>query len=508
MFRMQRQDVPGSDARPRPARRPRPVRSAGILFAVFLLAGIGLALAWPGRSFSAPTVLSAVWLLGAAAALALYCVLRTRSLLNPYSLALISFAVCYPLSAVVHFLRDQRELRGYYQLGALSGQHNAYVYASLALVLLALVAFWLGLGVRTGAPKPVKPKPAVASALLLTVSGLFFVAVGLLGVVWLLEGEDIYDVLTTVDRSRYTVGGGTARYAFLSHWYSWGVIFLLLAWVIRGRILSSFRQRVAFGAALFLLPVTIFYVGGRAYIFVWFATFILVLRHFTVRLSRLFIAALLLGYVVIALTISQQRAGAYRGIQPAYIGDYLTDIVDWEYGRFSMIGAGIELVDARGHGWGESTLFGLVYVVAMPYHYFRAPLPIQQPQPAFATMTNYLTGSQLGHIVPGAISDLYYDFGVFGVAVGCYLLGRFVRFAGARYENSHYTGSICFWAYTAVVLAVWTLPLSLTGWVAAVVTDGVPPICLVILEAASRSGVGFDRRSLSDWRACDQHRMG
>ena len=210
-------------------------------------------------------VLAALLLVGSVAIL-LRAAVKTGSFINGYTLVLGTFLLTYPLSAFVHLTGTDYISLGFYEIAALDRHTQIHhVYLSLALVLLAQLALWWGLAPSRPQALPNGPHLVRVRSALLVLAGAVFTLVGVAGTyqLFLSSGELVEDV-ATIDRARQ-LSEGTARYVFMSTWLSWGIIFLLTAFMVsrfsRNHPRISLAALVGGSACMFL---NLFWTGSRA----------------------------------------------------------------------------------------------------------------------------------------------------------------------------------------------------------------------------------------------------
>ncbi len=210
-------------------------------------------------------VLAAV-LLVISAAILLRAAVKTGSFMNGYTLVLGAFLLTYPLSAFVHLTGADYVSLGFYEIAALDAHTQLHhVYLSLALVLLAQLALWLGLA--PGRPRVCSNGPHFVRvrSRLLVLAGVVFTLIGIAGTYLLFSSSgELVENVATIDRTRQ-ISEGMARYVFMSTWLSWGIIFLLTAFLVSrtGRTHPRVTLAVLVGgsACMFL---NLFWTGSRA----------------------------------------------------------------------------------------------------------------------------------------------------------------------------------------------------------------------------------------------------
>ena len=191
---------------------------------------------------------------------------KTGSLMNGSTLVLGTFLMAYPLSAFVHLTGADYVSLGFYNLAALDPHTQLHhVYLSLVLVFLAQLALWWGLAPARPLLSFHTPHIVRVRSTLLVLAGVVFTLAGIAGTYLLFSrsGELLEDI-ATIDRTR-ELEAGTARYAFMSMWLSWGIIFLLTAFLVSRS--SKRHPKLTFAALVggsACILINLLWTGGRA----------------------------------------------------------------------------------------------------------------------------------------------------------------------------------------------------------------------------------------------------
>ena len=161
----------------------------------------------------------------------------------------------------------------------------------------------------------------------------------------------------------------------------------------------------------------------------------------------------------------------------------VADVFDWHAGRFSMVGLSLEMAGYYGHDWGLTMLAPLLQTLNAPFYLLR----LEEPFPVPYAITN-LTGMYLlgdpgrTGIVPGSICELLYSFGIVGVPVGYYLIGRMVAFTSKHAESGATVGGTMVAFYVIILVCTGIIPGTMTTWVYILMIYGFPCILLWALE--------------------------
>lgn len=264
----------------------------------------------------------------------------------------------------------------------------------------------------------------------------------------------VSSIATDLGSSRIiALTGGTARYAFLSHWVTWIITLgALIAISLTGsRNALAVLLIVAIGTTLIVSSLA--WTGGRSMPFVMALSLVL---YALPRLRGLRAIAVLLGgaaalaYIV---AVSQSRSdGLGAGVDP---GNWL----DWEWGRYSIIGTSFEYVRLNGFLYGQ-TFVSAVASAALP---LLGLVGLYPATPDLLTSTDVTSRILFGtydaiHVVPGMSAELYVNFGLVGVAVGYLALGRAAWWVDNALRRTSGALQQVFLYYLGALLAFRTIP--------------------------------------------------
>ena len=398
-----------------------------------------------------------------------------------------SFLFVYTLPAVVHLIGVEGQRRGFHDLVRTDYLPNLEnIYYSLFLTFVAFVALWISLKSSKSAAKKF-PSQLVLHIPFLLVLGVIFTVLGIIGTLELFTGySSLTQGLLVVDRSR-EIGGGVARYAFMSQWLSWGLLFLMVFFLKTN--LGKSRLAVISFAIPFavLIVINIFWTGGRSAAIMALVPGLFLLQRIRTKYSVsavIFVGLLILGYFVIVTLIRNVGSSALSS------DGLVIDVLDWHIGRFSMIGLGVEMVNRYGFAWGSTLFDGIGNTINAPLILLKLPQIVETPQGITSVAGMYLLGDpQITGIVPGTICELYYNFGVFGVAGGYFLIGKLVQKCIKIIQNTRSTGVFTLAVYVIVLICNSFIPGTFTSWVYYLATIGFPVICLFICELLFKKGI-------------------
>jgi len=218
-----------------------------------------------------------------------------------------------------------------------------------------------------------------------------------------------------------------ARVGFFANWFVWAAAFTAI-----GILTSKFSDRHPVARlstiAVFAIAVawSLSWAGGRAEVILMVLTLAIAVWPLLTRGTA---TLAVIGFGVAGVVFSSSTL-ARRTQQYSVQGSSLGAVLDWQSGRFSMIGFAQDYVQQHGLLYGETILSGML---AVPLGVLKL-LGISDGTSNLMSITQ-VTGSSLlrsqdlQYIVPGMTSEWYVNFGPIG-AVGVYAgLGAVIALA-------------------------------------------------------------------------------
>lgn len=440
-------------------------------------------------------VLAAI-LLVISAAILVRAAVKSGSFMNSYTLVLGTFLLTYPLSAFVHLTGTDYVSLGFYEIAALDAHTQLHhVYLSLALVFLAQLALWWGLAPARRASTEMGPHLVRVRSRLLILVGFAFTLIGIAGTTLLFSrsGESLEDI-ATIDSSRQ-LAEGTARFAFMSTWLSWGIIFLLTAFLV-SRIGKN-HPRIAFAALVggsTCILLNLFWTGSRAESLLAVLPLIFVVKKIAPLHFRRFASVIVVGVIgiIVVETIARTTTMLNSGLNDLIQGDISTSqftanqlaaIFDWQMGRYPTISLVFDMVGRYGHALGSTLLQGLTMTINAPATLLHIPLKIPEPVAISALAGQYIYDDpSINGVVPGTLAELYFNFGVLGVFCGFYVIGRVAKYCISAKDSAKDAGTLLLSFYILAMLCVSTIPMTTTIIVYEMVTIGFPIVAFYAIE--------------------------
>jgi oligosaccharide repeat unit polymerase len=398
--------------------------------------------------------------------------------LNFRTLLLLNYVLVVDVSGIVHLSAVPDAPRGFYDLLADIGDPGIElgVYASF----LGLA----GLVVASLQKLPAAPAKDVSlSAPWLVREEKFLVAFLVLALVPL-------GIISTMQLQAYADASGTeriialtdgnARTSYFSNWLTWGVSFLAVA--VAGSRAGRGRLMVFLVGAGATLAITaaLAWTGGRSIIIVMVLPIVLVLLPRLRGVRWLAVPAAAVAAASYMISISQTRSASTGGFNFA-------TWLDWEWGRFSMIGFAQKSMEVHGPLYGETFLAGLSNVFL---GIFRL-VGMYIPNPDLRTSTELsgeliLSSSDQLYVVPGLTAELFLNFGLVGVALGFYFLGRITSWADRKFLEAPTVLAKLTFAYVGTLLVFRTVAADSGSILSYLIYSGFPLIIAALCSKVAR----------------------
>jgi hypothetical protein len=339
---------------------------------------------------------------------------------NIKSLIILNYIAVQAISGIVHLSGSGS--RGYYDLLAQGPTTTLIAVVNCVLGMTALCVACMHARV------PDRQRQAASHTRWLTGSEIRVILFTLM----LITGPALNAMLmlssyvTEIEATRViSLEGGMARYGFLAHWIVWVISFVALLLVGRKERPWPLATVTVVVVAVFLIAVSLRWTGGRSIVLLMALPLILTMLPRLRGFYWLFVPIMCAGLLLNAATISQARSDALVNGQGVKIVNWL----DWEGGRFSLSGFAVDYVNQYGLLYGETFWNGIATVAIAPLKFAGFPVSELGLSSSVQLTGDMLLGDRdITYIVPGLNAELYLNFGLLGVLIGYYLLGRICGF--------------------------------------------------------------------------------
>ena len=394
-----------------------------------------------------------------------------RRLISFSVLAIATYLVVYPLSGIAHLALNNSSSRGYFDLlvNSHGGGLDRLLICGLGFAAL-LLPILLNRDPRRSSPT-LRFTPGMGRATFAI--GIVVLPVAALAVV------QMVDYAQTVDATRIAaLSGGMARVGFASQWITWAVSFIALGFLVRnGGVRGTIPVIVVVVLSIAVIASSLAWTGGRAIVLMMAAPLVLALWpgiRKGARATMIVVASVAFAVFLAVTTVA--RSASYSGA-----GFSLARVLDWEVGRYSMLGYSVDRVDAVGILWGETLAEGALQVPRGLFQFAGLTLP-----PGFRSVTQ-ITGAdllgdpRLNYIVPGMTAETYLNFGVLGVVTAYFVLGWLITKVDRLLETSGDPALRLASAYLGVLLVFCTFSSQSGAGFNYLLFTGFPVVLLLVV---------------------------
>lgn len=409
--------------------------------------------------------------------IAFYIARRVGRFLNFRTLLILNCVLVNNLSGVAHLMNEPGASRGFYDLltePTQVGLENATFGAILGLGAVCVACL-----------HKLPPKPAADISLtepwLVREEKwwLVLITIGLLPVAFMATMQ-IQGIAASLNSTRIiSLTDGNARFSYFSNWLVWVVSFVAIFLVASRAGRSRFFVLLVAAGSVVSIAATMAWTGGRSVVIVMVLPIVLVLLPRLRGVRLLAVPAAIVVALVYMVSISERRSTTDAGFN-------LTTWLDWEWGRYSMMGFATDYVAVNGHAYGETLLASFSNISLGTLRL----LGIYVPNPQFRTSTQLsgesILNSTANYIVPGFSAEMYINFGFVGLVVGYYLLGRIANWVDRRYLAASSVLIKLTFAYFGTLIVFRTVAADSGSLMSYVLYSGFPLLVMVVLSKLGR----------------------
>jgi len=373
---------------------------------------------------------------------------RSHRILSFRVFAVASYLIVNLAAGIAHVLDRSRIRRGFFD--AMVALEPGQLFKTSLIAALGLAA--ISVGVIRGLPQSDQPTPLEKKWLVPKERALLAPVVAVLIPVSLWSLLKIQAYASTLETTRIiTVSGGMARYVFISSWLVPAICFTAI-WIVNRPMVN---EKLLTPLVLFVGVIAIVasgqWAGGRSSAFYSSLPLIMVLAA---GIRKMRGPAIAFGVAIsFILTMVAIRQNDLRQSKSAFGSTGLSDWVDWELGRFSMLGFSVQTVDRYGMLFGET----FINSVFQPISGLSRLLGLELPQFIARSSMEVAAGQLLNsstaiYIVPGLSAELFLNFGAVGVLFGYFTLGRLCGWIDDRSIKCSSPLTQLGWAYAGMLV--------------------------------------------------------
>lgn len=417
-------------------------------------------------------------------------VLSHGSYANVKVFIILNYILIQPISGILHLSGSSSG--GFYDL--LAGDPNSPLIATVNCIL-GMVALCIAC-MRAAVPD--RKHNVAVHTLWLTRSEILVIIVALVlitGPAWNAL-QSMYSYVEDVEIARVIlIDGGLARYGVIANWLVWIISFVALLLVGRKASPQPIVTLTVIAISVLLIVASLNWTGGRTIGLMMALPLIMIVLPRVRTVSWLLFPLLSLYLLLNATTISQTRSDSIFNGQGVSFVNWL----EWEWGRFSLSGFANDYVRQNGLLYGETFWAGMVNVLVI------GPLKLlgfSPPEFGFRSLTQIAGEGLLGDsnqifVVPGLNAELYLNFGLSGVVIGYYILGRICGLVDSWISRAGGTLELFALLYIAAVLVLRTISADSGSIYYYIFYSGLPVVaCAIVARWFQGSKLGLVRPAL------------
>lgn len=388
------------------------------------------------------------------------------------TLLVVSFSFVYPISGLIHIVFKDNFYRGYFDAvnGVVIGSALRSNLNVTLIVYIAALSLLAGIKLykkpNTQLKSNHKVRTSYSSAIYF---GLFLFFLGLFSTYTLYQNLGIYEINRLII---FNISDGMGRYVFFSYWLAWGVSLIYLRKLYTAPIKSDLISSILLISCALIITLNLTWTGGRsiAVLLTLPLIYVSLLKH--PSYLRFSAPIYIIGALVYIAWLSIVRADSF------YYNDVsITNLIDWHFGRYSMVAHAVDYTSRSGFLLGQTFFSALASLIQSPLNFLGIDTPFLGDSSAVSIIGYDLTGVRSTvHIVPGILAETFLNFGILGVAPTFFAIGYFCRAIDYRIKseiNSSLYGSI-FYAYLGCSLSITLLNGTIQALLSGVFYAGLP----------------------------------
>lgn len=336
-------------------------------------------------------------------------------------LVLVFFAIFYPLSGIAHLGFPENAYRGFFDTVNYKTLDRSDHLNLMAVLTTYIAAAGLILGLRPikarSTPLQVYTHPTKNYLKRTRRFGVLLTAASLVASLVIFKNIDV----TTIERSR-SLETGIAKFIFISTWLGWGLGYIYTAQLKADKLKSPIAITLSFLIIIFFISANVAWTGGRSIVFVLALPLIMVVLRMKKNIHRYILPPYFVALFFYVVWITLIRTEGFDSYNIS-----LSTLLDWEFGRYSMIGYAVDYVERNDYLYGSTLLSAFMSILSGPLHLIGLRDLWSPDQSLIAIIGSDILGSKsLTYIVPGLVAEVYMNFGIFGVFFSLLLVGKFV----------------------------------------------------------------------------------
>lgn len=400
-------------------------------------------------------------------------------------LLFLNCTVTLPLSGLVHMAQLPGVSRGYVDL--MEDPESGPLFYATVLTLLAGASLVIGnsfarrcspqSGARsTVASEYLAPRRREIYILLMAVAVLAPISVA---ANMRLQTQAIVDPATRFISVKH---GGAADY-YVATWLPWCISFGCILLLARRTWMRSPWVVCVLVAVAFVTDVACLqWTGGRTLALVLATPLVAVTAPLMGRSLWLFLGGLSVAGAIYLRSVTLGRTHGRTDLLSVW------SWIDWQWGRFSMLGWAHEYVSVHGLLSGETLLRSISSSIQAVAGLMGISVGNAGLQSSSQVVANGLANDPSAtYIVPGMAGEFFLNFGISGVLLGFMFIGYCAGVVDRKIRGSRSLVVQLLWAYLGSVLVWRTITSTSDAFVAYLIFSGTPILAVVAIASLSRT---------------------
>jgi oligosaccharide repeat unit polymerase len=243
---------------------------------------------------------------------------------------------------------------------------------------------------------------------------------------------------------------GIAKFVFISTWFGWGITFIVFA-LLKKYKLSNLNSAIIFYVAVILIVLNVMWMGGRSAIVLLNLPLFFVLVFLRKKLFKKIALSLLVPFIFYVSYISDVRKEGYQNNETS-----INQVIDWEFGRFSMLPYSMNFVDRKDYLFGAPYFDAIIKTLASPIYFLGGGAEFvgkSEGSTVYEVGNDLFYHGDITYVVPGAIPEAYMNFGIVGIIFIALIFGIISKYIDLlMFRNIGRPYHFIFYAYVGSVL--------------------------------------------------------
>ena len=222
------------------------------------------------------------------------------------------------------------------------------------------------------------------------------------------------------------------------------------------------------------------WMGGRSAIVLLSLPLFFIYIFWKKDLFKKLIITLLIPFILYVSYISDVRKTGYENSETP-----INQVIDWEFGRFSMLPYSMNYVERKEFLYGSTYLDAIIKTVASPIYFLGLGASFvgeNEGSTIYEVGQDLFYYGDITYVVPGAIPEAYMNFGLFGIILLAIVFGALSKYIDLlMIKNFYRPFNFVFFAYLGSILCFNFLNTTLFAFLNYIIFTGAPLTIIYIL---------------------------